>query len=138
MVLDFRTLYQDFPRSVEQFLDEMWHPLHLSQRRQAYPPVNIVENEEEVIIYAVVPGVDQEALDLTFSENSLVIKGEREPEQGRYFRQERPSGPFQRIINFNIRVDRDRTRAKLKNGVLTVALPKTEDVKPQQIQIERE
>ena len=138
MVLDFRTLYQDLPRNMEQLLDEVWHPLHLSQRRQAYPPVNIVENEEDVTIYAVVPGVDQEAIDLSFSENSLVIKGERPPEQGRYFRQERPSGPFQRIINFNIRVDKDRIRAKLKNGVLTIVLPKTEDVKPQQIQIERE
>jgi HSP20 family protein len=138
MVLDFRTLYQDLPRSVEQFLDEMWHPLELSQRRQAYPPVNITENEEEVTVYAVVPGVDQEDIELTFSENSLVIKGERKPEKGRYFRQERPSGPFQRVINLNMNLDRDRIRAKLKNGLLTIAMPKTEDMKPQQIRIERE
>jgi len=138
MVLDFRTLYQDLPRNMEQFLDEMWHPLHLSQRRQAYPPVNIVENEEDVTIYAILPGVDQQDIDLTFSENSLVIKGEREPEQGRYFRQERPSGPFQRIINFNIRVDQDRTKAKLKDGLLTIVLPKVDEAKRQQIEIEKE
>ncbi|MEF8822554.1 MAG: Hsp20/alpha crystallin family protein [Desulfohalobiaceae bacterium] len=138
MVLDFRTLYQDLPRNMEQFLDEMWHPLHLSQRKQAYPPVNIVENEEDVTIYAIVPGVDQRDIDLTFSENSLVIKGERQPEQGRYFRQERPSGPFQRIINFNIRVDQERTRARLKDGLLTIVLPKVEEAKRQQIEIEKE
>ncbi|MEF8889568.1 MAG: Hsp20/alpha crystallin family protein, partial [Desulfohalobiaceae bacterium] len=123
---------------MEQFLDEMWHPLHLSQRKQAYPPVNIVENEEDVTIYAIVPGVDQRDIDLTFSENSLVIKGERQPEQGRYFRQERPSGPFQRIINFNIRVDQERTRARLKDGLLTIVLPKVEEAKRQQIEIEKE
>ena len=138
MVLDFTTLYHDFPGNLDRLWDELWNPLELSQRRQAYPPINISEDEGGITIYALLPGVEKDEVDLTFSENSLIIKGEKKPEQGKYFRQERPTGPFQRVVNLNIDVDREGIKARMNNGVLTIALPKTERLKPQQIRIESE
>ncbi len=138
MVLDLSTLYQNLPRNLERLMDEVWNPLEFSQRRQAYPPLNIVEDTENITIHAIVPGVEKEDIDLTFSENSLILKGEKKPEQGQYFRQERPTGPFQRVVNLNISVDRDKILARIKDGVLTISLPKSEEQKPHKIKIESE
>lgn len=82
------------------------------------------------------PGVDVKDLDLTISDKSLILKGERKSDEAEYIRQERPTGYFQRIINLNVDVQRDNIKAKMKNGVLEVVLPKVEEIKPKKIQIE--
>ncbi len=135
MVLDFNTLY-DIPRTIEKFFDELWAPLEISQRRFAYPPMNITEDENNIYVFMELPGVDVKDLDLTLSDKSLILKGERKVEEGEYIRQERPTGSFQRIINFNVEVVRDKIKAKMKNGVLEIVLPKAEEVKPKKIAIE--
>ena len=89
-----------------------------------------------MVIAAEIPGVDMSELDLTLTNKSLVIKGERKVEQGKYYRQERPTGAFQRIVTLGVPVDRDQIKATLKDGVLTVVLPKTEAIKPRKISIE--
>ncbi len=137
MVLDFNTLY-DFPRNMEKFFDEFWSPLNISQRRVAYPPLNISEDDDNVYVRAEIPGLDINDIELTLSEGSLILKGERKQEEGRYFRQERPTGAFQRIVNLNVKVDRDKTTATMKNGLLEIILPKSEEVKPKQIDIQVE
>ncbi|HMB32268.1 MAG TPA: Hsp20/alpha crystallin family protein [Desulfohalobiaceae bacterium] len=137
MVLDFNTLY-DFPRNIEKFFDEFRSPLNISQRRLAYPPLNVSEDDNVVYVRAEIPGLDINDIELTLSEGSLILKGERKHEEGRYFRQERPTGPFQRIINLNVKVDRDKTTATMKNGLLEILLPKSEEVKPKQIDIKVE
>ncbi|MCF8104853.1 MAG: Hsp20/alpha crystallin family protein [Desulfohalobiaceae bacterium] len=137
MVLDFTNLY-DFPRRFESMFDEFMNPLSISQRRMAYPPVNVNETDEKIIVRAVIPGMSIKDIDLTLTESSLVIKGERKTEEGRYFRQERPTGFFQRVINLNIKIDRDKIKATMKNGLLNIYLPKAEEVKPRQINIKVE
>jgi HSP20 family protein len=77
-----------------------------------------------------------EDVDVTLSDESLIIKGERKTEQGRYFRQERPTGSFQRIINLNVKIERDKVGARMKDGLLEITLPKAEEVKPKHISIE--
>lgn len=137
MVLDFTNLY-DFPRSVERMFDEFTNPLSISQRRMAYPPLNVNETDEAIIVRAEIPGMSIKDIDLTLTESSLVIKGERKNEEGRYFRQERPTGFFQRVINLNLKIDRDNIKATMKNGLLNIYLPKAEEVKPKQINIKVE
>ena len=135
MVLDFTSLY-DFPRNIEKMFDEFWHPVNLSQRRLAYPPLNISEDDSNIYIRAELPGMNIEDIDVTLSDESLIIKGERRMEEGRYFRQERPTGAFQRIINLNVKIERDKVGARMKDGLLEITLPKSEEVKPKQISIE--
>lgn len=135
MVLDFRTLY-DFPRNFERMFDEVWNPLSISQRRLAYPPLNISQDDNNIYVKAELPGVELNDIELTLSEGSLIIRGEKKPEEGRYFRQERPTGSFQRVINLNVKIDRDKVKANMKDGLLQVTLPKAEEMKPKQINIE--
>jgi len=135
MVLDFTSLY-DFPRNIEKMFDEFWHPVNLSQRRLAYPPLNISEDDSSIYVRAELPGMNIEDIDVTLSDESLIIKGERRMEEGRYFRQERPTGAFQRIINLNVKIERDKVGARMKDGLLEITLPKAEEVKPKQISIQ--
>lgn len=135
MVIDFSTFY-DFPRQFDRILEEFARPYMLSERRLAYPPLNVSEDDQNLYVSAEIPGVTMGDIELTLTDKSLVIKGERKGEQGKYFRQERPVGAFQRIITLGIPVDRDKIKARLADGILEVTLPKAEEVRPKKISID--
>jgi len=134
MVIDFGSFY-DAPRYWDQVFEDFFGPSSLSRRRVAYPPLNIGESEEAVHVSAQIPGLGMEDIELTLTDKTLVIKGERKAPEGKYFRQERPAGAFQRIVSLNVPVDRDKVRATLKDGILDIELPKTEAVRPKKIDI---
>lgn len=135
MVIDFSNFY-DLPRQMDRIMAEFMRPYGPVSRGMAYPPLNISEDEESILVQAEIPGVDMSEIELTLTNKSLVIKGERKVEQGKYYRQERPTGAFQRIITLGVPVEREGIRATLQNGVLSVTLPKAEAVKPRKISIE--
>ncbi|MFO7718470.1 MAG: Hsp20/alpha crystallin family protein [Thermodesulfobacteriota bacterium] len=135
MVIDFSSFY-DLPRNMEQLFDSMSQPSSFTQRRQAFPPLNISEDSDNVFVRAEMPGLRVEDVDLTLTDNSLVIQGERKQEEGKYFRQERAAGVFQRIVNLNVPVDRNSISAKMYNGILEICLPKAEEMKPKKISID--
>lgn len=135
MVIDFSTYY-DLPRSMDSFFEELWKPSSLSQRRIAYPPVNISEDPENIIVMAEIPGMDTDDIELTLNEKSLTIKGAKKSEVGNYYRQERPTGNFQRIVNLNIQVQADAVTASMKDGVLKIILPKAKESRPVTIAID--
>jgi HSP20 family protein len=135
MVIDFSGFY-DFPRQIDRLMEEIWNPTTISQRRLAYPPVNLSEDDGNIYIQAAIPGMAMENIDLTLTDGSLIMRGRRESEKGDYFRQERPTGSFQRVINLNVPVNRDKVAATMKEGILEVVLPKSEEAKPKKINIE--
>lgn len=135
MVIDFGSFY-DVPRYWDRVFEDFFGSSSLSKRRIAYPPLNISEGEDTVTVCAEIPGVDMQALELTLTGKTLVIKGERKAPEGKYFRQERPAGAFQRVITLNVPVDREKVKATLKNGILEVSIPKADAVKPKKIDIE--
>lgn len=126
MVIDFSSYY-DLPRSLDNFFEEFWKPSLLSQRRVSYPPVNISEDDDNLIVMSEIPGMDSGDIELTLNEKSLIIKGKKKSEVGNYYRQERPTGNFQRIVNLNIPVRSEAVQASMKDGVLTVVLPKSKE-----------
>lgn len=134
MVIDFSTLY-DMPTDIDRLFMDMFRGPNLMQRRAVYPLINVYENEDSYIVDISAPGVPSEELELTLAARSLAIKGERKSPEGRYFRQERGAGSFQRVISLNVPVDRDKVSAKSENGILRVTLPKTEEIKPRRIPI---
>jgi HSP20 family protein len=134
MVIDFSTYY-DLPAQIDRIFEEMRKPLYFTQRRVSYPPVNISEDESNIYVSAEIPGVEIGDIDLTLTDGSLVIKGERTSESGKYFRQERATGNFQRIITLNVPVNPDNVAATMKNGVLSIVLAKTEEAQPKKIDI---
>lgn len=104
------------------------------------PPVDIVETENELMLTADVPGVSLDNIDIRVENGTLALKGERKAEQshnGRgYHRIERNYGAFGRYFSLPETVDTEKVRADLKNGVLTVVLPKKEVAKPRSIKVE--
>ncbi len=137
MVIDLSSFY-NVPRQMDRFFDEIWKPSMISQRRNAYPPVNISEDVSNVYVHLEMPGVQIEDVDITLSDGSLVIKGNRKHDTGNYYRQERPAGLFQRVINLNVPVDADKVKAKMKDGILDIVVPKAEEAKPKKVSIEAE
>lgn len=135
MVIDFSTYY-DLPRNMDSFFEELWRPSSLSQRRVSYPPVNISESKENIIVMSEIPGMDTADIELTLNEKSLVIRGTKKNEVGNYYRQERPTGSFQRIVNLNVPVQADAIRASMKDGVLRIVLPKAKESRPLTISID--
>jgi HSP20 family protein len=134
MVLDFNTLY--YPGRFERLFEDFFKPQYGEGRRLAFPPLNVSEDEGNYYVRSEIPGLSMDAVELTLTEKSLVIRGERPTEQGKYYRQERPAGFFQRVVALNVPVDRDKVRATLADGVLTVVLPKSEGSIPRKISIE--
>jgi HSP20 family protein len=121
---------------MDSFFEELWKPSSLSQRRVAYPPVNISESETEIIVTSEIPGMDTGDIELTLNEKSLIIRGTKKNEVGNYYRQERPTGSFQRIINLNVPVQADVIKASMKDGLLRVVLPKARESRPLTISID--
>ncbi|RLB06056.1 MAG: Hsp20/alpha crystallin family protein [Deltaproteobacteria bacterium] len=104
------------------------------------PPVDILERGDEVILKMEVPEVDQKDIDIKMEGNILTIKGERKLEEGTrredYHRLERPYGKFSRSFSLPNTVDQGKVKATYKDGILRLILPKKEETKPKQIEVE--
>jgi len=103
-----------------------------------YPAVNIYHDADNLYITAELPGVSIEDLDISLEENSITIKGEKKSpikEDVSFHRKERDEGSFNRVITLPVKIDPEKGKAELKNGILTVTLPKAEEAKPKKIEI---
>ncbi len=100
-------------------------------------PVDAWATEEAYVLNAWLPGVNPEAVEITFEGEELTIRGEFQPraEGVEYARSELFHGAFERKIGFNVPVDADNIEATFENGVLTLRVPKAEVVKPKQIRV---
>ncbi len=102
-------------------------------------PLDVTENEDNFVVKASIPGIKPEDLDVTVNGDTLTIKGElkadEEKKDERYHLRERRWGAFQRSVTLPAPVKTDQVQADYNNGVLTLTLPKTEEVKPKRIQI---
>ncbi len=105
-------------------------------------PLDVTENEDNFVVKASVPGIDPNDLEITVNSDVLTIKGETKAEdekQGeRYHLRERRWGSFSRSISLPTPVKTDAVEADYHNGVLTLTLPKTDEVKPKRITVKGE
>ncbi len=103
------------------------------------PAVDIQEQPDRFVIYADVPGVAPQDIEITMENGVLTFKGERniesEAEQNGYKRVERVRGSFYRRFSLPDTADAERINAKAVNGVLEITLPKREQLKPRRIAI---
>ncbi len=103
-------------------------------------PLDVIETEDEFIVKASLPGIDPDELDISLTDNVLTIKGEikvEEAEDVRYHLRERRFGMFQRSISLPVPVNADKVEAVYEHGVLTLHIPKAEEVKPKHISIKK-
>jgi len=103
------------------------------------PAVDIQETENELVVTADLPGIDEKDLDVRVENNTLTIRGERKQEkkvtEGEYLRVERAYGSFTRSFSLPNTVDTGAIKAEYHDGVLTVRMPKREEAKPKQVKI---
>jgi HSP20 family protein len=106
---------------------------------KVFPAVNLTEDKDKYYVRAELPGIKADALDIQVTGRNLTITGERtipsEGENTRYHRREREAGKFSRVIGLPGDVDADNVAAKMVNGVLTIAIAKSEASKPKQITV---
>jgi HSP20 family protein len=103
-----------------------------------FPAVNVWQSDNEVFAEAEVPGVKAEELDISVVGNELTIKGTRQQvtdEKAAYHRRERGAGAFARVVRLPMDVDAEKVQASLRDGVLTLTLPKAEAAKPRRINV---
>lgn len=103
------------------------------------PPVDIFDDRDQVSIQMEIPGVNREDIDIEFSGDALIVKGERLPTYGEgqaeYHRIERKHGPFKRVIDLTIPVETEKIEASYDYGVLTIVLPIRRDARAKKIPI---
>jgi HSP20 family protein len=99
------------------------------------PRFDIWETDEELILCGDLPGVEPQDLDIRFENRELMVLGRVSPRHGdrRQLYGEYGIGDFYRTFAIGETIDGSKTSAELKNGVLTLHLPKTEAVKPKRI-----
>jgi HSP20 family protein len=129
----------EFPTGLRLFQDTV-NRMFSEQARPWTPPVDIIETENELVLKADVPQVEQKDIDIQIENGTLTLKGERKFEQEQegkgYHRIERSYGSFVRCFSLPDTVDAEKVRADYKAGVLTVTLPKKELAKPRSVKIE--
>ncbi len=110
-------------------------------RARPFPPMNVWIGDEAVIVTAEVPGVEPASLDVSVTESTLTLRGERPaPQTGPgdvCTQRERDTGPFERSIDLPCPVEVAKVEARCVNGVLTLALPRAESDRPHRIQVRR-
>lgn len=127
----------------DRLFDEMFFRPWEEVRREivGMVPVDVYETPEEYIVKATLPGVSGDNLEVTFEAGVLTIRGEVPEEkevQGECLLQERGFGKFVRSINLPGDVQGDKISAQLKDGILSLRVPKAEAVKPKKISVKVE
>ncbi len=120
--------------------DEPLSRAELTRSGQFYRPnVDISEGPEELVVHADLPGVRSQDIDIDFKDGLLTIHGKaerRQPEETSFVLNEYGIGDFHRTFQVSEQIDAGRINAALKDGVLTLRLPKVERVKPRKIAVQ--
>ncbi len=101
------------------------------------PMVNIFETGDGYALEAEMPGVNKDGLEITLEGNEITILGRRrvEPISGEVLFRERSSADYRRVFELDPAIDTGKISAKMKQGMLTLALSKSEQVKPRKITV---
>jgi HSP20 family protein len=115
-------------RTDEEYESAVWSPV-----------ADIVEDNDKYTLHFDIPGVSRDQVKINFTEGTLKVSGERQTVQENKdetcHRMERITGKFYRSFTFPTQVNSDRISAGFKDGVLTITVPKAEEVKPRTIEI---
>jgi HSP20 family protein len=148
--LDFISDLEKMRREMDRFLDEFgtssWSfPFSRTsflpgRAARGYPLLNIGEDNENIYVDALAPGVDPKTLDVSVKQNMLMISGEKSSLLSSVgaeaiHRSERSAGQFTRSITLPFEVNSEKIKATYQDGVLKITMPKAEAAKPRQIQV---
>ncbi len=135
-----RPVLEGIEREIERIFDEFFGaPLIEGKQYSFSPSLDIYEDEKSIIIKVDVPGMSQKDVSVEIQDNILTIKGERKEEEEMKQKNahiiERRYGKFIRRVSLPENVEADKTKAKIKDGVLTITIPKKEEEKKKVLNI---
>jgi HSP20 family protein len=110
------------------------------ERTRAWAPaVDMVDHQDEIVLRADLPGLEEKDIEVTVEDSTLTIRGERKEEKEEkrenFYYSERSYGAFARTVALPATVDRDKVRATFKKGVLEVHLPKAREAVGKKIEV---
>jgi len=104
------------------------------------PAVDIYETNEAIVLKVELPGISLQDISVEVKDNTLTLKGEKkfekEVKEENYHRVERSYGSFQRAFTLPGTVQQEKVKAKFRDGILEIVLPKVEEAKPKQIKVD--
>ena len=103
-----------------------------------FPAINVGGTDDRVTVYVFAPGVDPKSLDIQVQQNVLSIAGERSvpvEDKARYYRQERFSGSFNRVLTLPDDIDPEKVEAKYREGIVEISVKRRESARPRQIEV---
>jgi HSP20 family protein len=139
-------------KDIEQKIENMFHDLwHKNMQREdvsdffsfgafnTMPKIDVVDREKEIFVKAELPGIDKKDIDVSLTENQLVIKAktchEEKEEKGDYLKQEIRKSEVYRSVLLPADIDADKVKTSFKNGVLELTIPKREGSHRKRIEV---
>lgn len=128
-------------KALDRFMEDSSMPSiwQSDEQRTLLPPIDVIEHENDVVVKAVVPGVNEDDLNIEVVGDTLTIRGEsketKEDKKENYFYREWRYGTFLRSMTLPAGLKTDKVDAELENGVLTLTIPKAETAKPKAIKV---
>jgi HSP20 family protein len=134
----FRREIESLHRDMDRLFDGLWGegfgtsllPEYWA-RQEVVPQLDVAEDDTAFHINIELPGLDEKDVDLTLSDRTLTIRGEKkedkETKEKDFYRRERAYGAFRRVIEVPAAVDASKIEASFRKGVLTIDLPKTKE-----------
>lgn len=131
--------FENFRHEMDHLFEQFFGPETGRDAVLFAPRTNVAETDKEYEISVDLPGLKPEDFNVELKEGSLWITGERKEErqeEGKtYHRIERTYGQFRRVVPLDVPVEADKVRAEYKDGVLRIAVPKTEAAQPKKIPV---
>ena len=127
------SLNEEFDRVFNTSFD----PLFGSSFSRWNPALDVYQDKEKFTVVAEIPGMKKEEIEISLHDGALTISGERKREESKDqgYRTERFFGKFQRTVTLSAAVDANKVKATYKDGLLEITLPKAEEAKPRQIEL---
>lgn len=117
----------------------MWAGLESQITNMRLPQLDVIDRDKDVLIRAELPGVEKKDIDVSISDNTVIIKGhvsrESKEERKDYFRCEIEQGDFFRSVALPSAVDKAKISASMKDGILEILMPKEESAQRHSIEV---
>lgn len=143
------TAFKNLEHKVENLFNHLWHnpfsheediSTNFPDLFEGSPRVDIIDRDKELLVKAELPGIDKDDIDISISNNRLLIKAQschdEKEEKGDYIRRETTRSEFYRSIVLPANVEDENINSSFKNGLLELVIPKSKDSHRKKINID--